>query len=89
MTRRVIAIATAIFLGSSGAFAQVGGMGTASPNSGMGTTSPLGMSTYGGAIAPTGIPLGAAALATPGVARAHPMELLYPPHVPAPAWRAR
>ena len=58
MTRRVIAIATAIFLASSVAFAQVGGMGT---------TSPLGISTYGGATAPTGIPLGAAALATPGV----------------------
>jgi hypothetical protein len=63
----VTAIATAIFLGSSSTLAQVGGMGTASPNSGMGTTSPLGMSTSGGAVAPTGIPLGATALATPGV----------------------
>jgi len=65
MTRRLIAIATAIFVTSGCAYAQVGGMGTATP--GIGTTSPLGMSTSGGAIAPTEIPLGAAPLATPGV----------------------
>jgi hypothetical protein len=65
MTRGLIAIATAIFVTSGCAYAQVGGMGTATP--GMGTTSPLGMSTSGGAVAPTGIPLGAAPLATPGV----------------------
>jgi hypothetical protein len=67
MTRRLIAIATAIVVNSGGAYAQVGGMGTPSPNSGMGATSPLGMSTSGGVFAPTGIPLGAAPLATPGV----------------------
>jgi hypothetical protein len=67
MTRRLIAIATAMFVTSSCAYAQVGGMGTATPNSGMGTTSPLGMSTSGTSVAPTGIPLGAAPLATPGV----------------------
>jgi len=65
MTRRLFAIATAIFVTSGCAYAQVGGMGTATP--GIGTTSPLGMSTSGGAVAPTGIPLGAAPLATPGV----------------------
>src|SRR5262249_25142510 len=65
MTRGLIAIATAIFVTSSCAYAQVGGMGTPTP--GMGTTSPLGMSTSGTAVAPTGIPLGAAPLATPGV----------------------
>jgi hypothetical protein len=65
MTRRLIAIATAIFVTSGCAYAQVGGMGTATP--GIGTTSPLGMRTSGGAVAPTGIPLGAAPLATPGV----------------------
>src|SRR5436309_8188325 len=65
MTRRLIAIATAIFVTSSCAYAQVGGMGT--PSAGMGTTSPFGMSTSGTAVAPTGIPLGAAPLATPGV----------------------
>jgi hypothetical protein len=65
MTRGLIAIATAIFVTSGCAYAQVGGMGTATP--GIGTTSPLGMSTSGGAVAPTGIPLGAAPLATPGV----------------------
>ena len=65
MTRGLIAIATAIFVTSGCAYAQVGGMGTPTP--GMGTTSPLGMSTSGTAAAPTGIPLGAAPLATPGV----------------------
>jgi hypothetical protein len=67
MTRHLIAIATAIVATSSCAFAQVGGMGMASPNSGMGMTSPLGMGTFGGMFAPTGIPMGAAPLATPGV----------------------
>ena len=67
MTHRLIAIATAIVMTSGGAYAQVGGMGAPAPNSGMGTTSPLGMSTSGGVFAPTGIPLGATPLATPGV----------------------
>ena len=66
MRRRLLAISTAIVVTSGCAYAQVG-MGTASPNSGMGATSPLGMSTSGGMFAPTGIPLGAAPLATPGV----------------------
>jgi len=67
MTRRLIVTATAMFVSLSCAHAQVGGMGTLTPNAGMGTTSPLGMSTSGTAVAPTGIPLGAAPLATPGV----------------------
>ena len=66
MARRLIAITAAIFVGSSCAYAQVGGMGTPAPSAGMGMTSPLGMSS-GTAVAPTGIPLGAAPLATPGV----------------------
>ena len=64
---RLIAMATAMFVGLSCAHAQVGGMGALTPNAGMGTTSPLGMSTSGTTVAPTGIPLGAAPLATPGV----------------------
>jgi hypothetical protein len=67
MTRRLIAIATAIFVTSSSAYAQVGRMSTPTPNVGMGATSPFGMSTSGTAVAPTGIPLGAAPLPTPGV----------------------
>ncbi len=67
MKRCFLAIATAIVATTGCAYAQVGGMGTASPNSGMGATSPLGMSTSGGMFAPTGIPLGAAPLTTPGV----------------------
>jgi hypothetical protein len=65
MTRRLIAIATAIFVTTSCAYAQVGGMGMPSP--GMGTASPLGMSTSGTALAPTGIPLGANPFPSPGV----------------------
>jgi len=67
MTGRLITIATAILLGSSCAHAQVRGMSTPTPTAGLGTTSPLGMSTSGTAVAPTGIPLGAAPFATPGV----------------------
>jgi hypothetical protein len=67
MTRRLMAIATAMFVGLSCAHAQVGGMGTLTPNAGMGMTSPLGLSTSGTAVAPTGIPLGATPLPTPGV----------------------
>ena len=66
MTRRLITIATAILLGASCAHAQSGGMATL-PTAGMGMTSPLGLSTSGTAIAPTGIPFGAIPLATPGV----------------------
>jgi hypothetical protein len=77
MTLRLIGIATAIFLTSSCAYAQINALGGATansgiggvvtPNSGIGTTSPLGLSTSGTAVAPTGIPLGATPLATPGV----------------------
>jgi hypothetical protein len=67
MTHRLIAIATAMFVGVGCAQAQVGGMGALTPNAGMGTTSPLGLSTSGTAVAPTGIPLGATQLPTPGV----------------------
>ena len=65
MTRRLIAIATAMFVTSSCAYAQIGGI--SAPTPGMGMTSPLGMSTSGTAMAPKGIPLGATPLATPGV----------------------
>ena len=67
MTRGLIAMATAIFVTSGCAYAQVRGMSAPTPSAGMGTTSPLGMNTSGTAVAPTGIPLGAAPLATPGV----------------------
>jgi hypothetical protein len=67
MTRHSIVIATAMFVGLSCAHAQMGVMGAPTPNAGMGTTSPLGMSTSGTAVAPTGVLLGAAPLATPGV----------------------
>jgi len=47
MTRCFLATAIAIVATSGCAYAQVGGMGMASPNSGMGMTSPLGMGTSG------------------------------------------
>jgi hypothetical protein len=72
MTHRLIAIATAIVVNSGGAYAQVGGMGTPSPNSGLGATSPLGMlATPGvssgssvGACSPTSAVMGNAMNAT-------------------------
>jgi hypothetical protein len=67
MTRRSIAIATAILMTSSCAYAQVSGPGMSNPNFGIGMTSPLGMSPSGTSVGPTGIPLGATELATPGV----------------------
>jgi hypothetical protein len=67
MTRSLIAIVSAMFVGLGCAHAQVGGMGTLTPNGGLGTTSPLGMSTSGTAVPPTGIPLGAAPFVMPGV----------------------
>jgi hypothetical protein len=77
MTRRLIAMATAMLVTSSCAYAQVNALGgattnsgiggVANPNFGIGATSPLGMGTSGTAGAPTGVPLGATPLATPGV----------------------
>jgi hypothetical protein len=64
VTRHLIAVATAILVSSSCAYAQVRG---STPAPAVPTTSPFGMSTSGTAVAPTGIPLGAAPLATPGV----------------------
>jgi hypothetical protein len=48
MTGRLIAIATAILLGSSCAHAQIGGMTASAPTAGMGMTSPLGREQLGG-----------------------------------------
>jgi hypothetical protein len=59
-------VATLLSCGSafSPAFSQVGGMG--SPTPGIAATSPLGM-TPGASVQPTGIPLGATELASPGL----------------------
>jgi hypothetical protein len=68
MTRRVLisAMLSALF-GSTAVFAQVGGAGIPTP--GISATSPLGM-TPGSPVAPTGIPMGATELASPGLAPA-------------------
>jgi hypothetical protein len=65
MRRALIAATLAALLGWNPAFAQVGGMGTP----GIAATSPLGMAP-GSAVSPTGIPMGATELATPGISPA-------------------
>ena len=60
MTRIWISALTALLVGCGSAFAQI------SPGSPLGMTSPLGIGP-GSAVAPTGIPLGATELASPGV----------------------
>jgi hypothetical protein len=63
MTRLLMAVMALLSCGS--AFAQVGGM-SISPGSPLGVTSPLGIGP-GTPVAPTGIPLGATQLVSPGV----------------------
>ena len=74
MTRLLLAMA-ATLLGCGAALAQVGGIGT-SP---LGMTSPLGIGPAA-PVAPTGIPLGATELASPGVS---PMTSGTSPLVPS------
>jgi len=62
MRRALIAATLAALFGCNPAFAQVGGMGTP----GIAATSPLGMAP-GSAVSPTGIPMGATELASPGL----------------------
>jgi hypothetical protein len=66
--RRLWMIAAIAMLGCSPAFAQVGGMSVPTP--GIAATSPLGMSGAlqpGTSVGPTGIPLGATELTSPGI----------------------
>ena len=63
LTRSLIVVMTAALLVCSPAFAQVGDSGAAP---GLGLTSPLGIGP-GSPVAPTGTPLGATELASPGV----------------------
>jgi hypothetical protein len=72
--RELITAILATLLGCNPVFAQVGGIG--SPTPGMGQTSPFGMSgAAGGAVGPTGVPLGATELATPGLSPTPPGTL--------------
>src|SRR5580700_1330504 len=64
MRRILIAAMQAALFGCIPAFAQVGGMG--SPTPGIGATSSLGMAP-GLPVPPTGIPMGAMELASPGL----------------------
>ena len=74
MRRELIAASLAILLGCNPVFAQVAGIG--SPMPGMGVTSPYGMSSAtAGSVGPTGLPLGATELATPGLSPAPPSTL--------------
>jgi hypothetical protein len=70
----LIAAVLAALLGCNPVFAQVGGIGSLTP--GMGPTSPFGMSSAtAGSVGPTGLPLGATELATPGLSPAPPSTL--------------
>src|SRR5271163_1288299 len=73
MRRELIAAFLATLLGCNPVFAQVAGIG--SPMPGMGVTSPFGMSSAAGSVGPTGVPLGATELATPGLSPAPPSTL--------------
>ena len=73
MRRELIVASLAILLGCSPVFAQVAGIG--SPMPGMGVTSPFGMGSAAGSVGPTGVPLGATELATPGLTPAPPSTL--------------
>jgi hypothetical protein len=73
MRRELIAVFLATLLGCNPVFAQVAGIG--SPMPGMGVTSPFGMGSAAGPVGPTGVPLGATELATPGVSPAPPSTL--------------
>lgn len=66
MTRLLMAAMVAALLGCGSAVAQIGGIGTSPGASPLGMTSPLGIGPAP-AVAPTGIPLGATELASPGV----------------------
>ena len=73
MRRELIAASLATLLGCNPVFAQVAGIG--SPMPGMGVTSPFGMNSAAGSVGPTGVPLGATELATPGLSPAPPSTL--------------
>jgi hypothetical protein len=66
MTRFLMAAMVAGLLSCGSAVAQIGGIGTSPGASPLGMTSPLGIGPAP-AVAPTGIPLGATDLASPGV----------------------
>jgi hypothetical protein len=65
MTRFAVATTAVVLLGCGSAYAQIGGMNI-SPGAPLGITSPLGLGP-GSPVAPSGIPMGATELASPGV----------------------
>src|SRR6202047_4331656 len=71
--RELIAASLAMLFGCNPVFAQCGGLG--SPMPGMGVTSPFGLNSAAGPVGPTGLPLGATELATPGLSPAPPSTL--------------
>jgi hypothetical protein len=76
MTRQVLISAMlATLFGCTPVFAQVGGVGIPTP--GISATSPLGM-TPGSPVPPTGIPLGATELASPGLSPAPTGPMVLP-----------
>src|SRR5262245_7536193 len=79
MRRLLMVVTTAALLGCGSASAQIGGLATSPGSSPLGITSPLGIGPAA-PVAPTGIPLGATELASPGVS---PMTSGASPVVPA------
>jgi len=79
MTRLLMVAMAAALLGCGSASAQISGLGTSPGPSPLGMTSPLGIGPAA-PVAPTGIPLGATELASPGVS---PMTSGASPVVPA------
>jgi hypothetical protein len=65
MARLAMVITAAVLLGCGSAYAQVGGI-SISPGPALGITSPLGLGP-GSPVGPSGIPMGATELASPGV----------------------
>lgn len=76
MNRYILPIALTVILSGGSAMAQVGGQtdpGVASP---LGLTSPLGLAP-GSRVSPTGLPMGATELATPGVSPPPDMSMVF------------
>src|SRR5689334_10888032 len=76
MRRYILPIALTVALSGASAMAQVAGQndpGLASP---LGLTSPLGLGP-GSPVAPTGLPMGATELATPGISPPPDMSMVF------------
>jgi hypothetical protein len=76
MSRYVLPIALSVILSCGPAMAQVAGQNDPSLASPLGVTSPLGLGP-GSPVAPTGLPMGATELATPGISPPPDMSMVF------------